>query len=382
MSARIFGLTEQQMHDPAYKELPLKAPLAMDLFVGVMSQETGLCIRPAGKVAHSPREVMQFFGTEYVRACQDDYWVQQLLQESESSRRVLVPDTRFDNEAAALRAVGGKVIKIVRIDSPAQGDGHVSETEQANINPDLVIGVRTGDLSLPRRAAMLIALGKFNAAQRYDYRAASKAIEAYLGGASAEDSAQLLGQGHKHPYALLNLLDYYGVPRRKQPKSRVGHRMIEGVVQKHCSSCVTWHPLASFNASSKAWDGLAGLCRSCASLSNKSRYQKYAKVDSLGAIFAMMKRNASSRGLSFDLTLSDVEALWEKQKGVCAYSGQPMTFTLSDPQKVSLDRVNSAFGYHKDNVVLCTVRVNLMKRDMSLDEFRATVKAVAQTLVR
>ena len=383
MSARIFGLTEDQMHDPARKEEPLKAPLHLDLFVGAMQNETGLPIRPAGKVATTPREVMQFFGTEYVRRAQDDYWVQRLLGDTASQRRVLVPDTRFPNEAEALRSVGGRIIKVVRIDAPASTDGHASEKEMASIEPDLLLGVRTGDLSLPRRVAVLIAQGKFDAATRYDYRTGQRAIQAYLSGTSAEGSALLLGQKHKDPYALYNLLDYYGIPARRQASNRVAHRTVEGGAEKRCGgACQQWLPLTRFNANSKAWDGVASLCRSCAGEANKARYEKYQKNDSLGAIFKTFQRSAAPRGWAFELTHADLEELWEKQGGLCAYTGRPMSFNVNDPSKMSLDRIDSTRGYTRENVVLCTTRVNLMKRDMSLGDFKLVVADLYRNLLR
>jgi hypothetical protein len=201
-------------------------------------------------------------------------------------------------------------------------------------------------------------------------------MEAYVSGTSAEESARLLGQNHKHPYALYNLLDYYGVPRRRQAKNRVEHKVIDGVVLKWCSACINWAPLGAYNTSSKAWDGLAGLCQSCASKSNKDRYQRYSKADSLAALFKPYKTNAASRGLTFDLSLDDLKAMWVTQGGRCWYTGIEMTTTVGDPNKVSIDRLDSTQGYTRANVVLCTKRINLMKREMSVAEFKDIVGVV------
>jgi hypothetical protein len=213
MAGQIFGLTDAQMNDPMLKEVLLEVPIEMDLYIDAMCRETGLKIQPAKKLAKSPRELLQFFGTEYVRQAQDDYWIQRLLVDVSGLQRVLVPDTRFLNEAKALKAAGGLIIKVFRIDL-ASADGHASETEMAQIEPDLLIGVRTGDLSLPARIANLIALGKFSAAKKYDYRTGQQAVQAYLSGKSLEESCVLLGQKHKDTYVLKNLLNYYKVDAR------------------------------------------------------------------------------------------------------------------------------------------------------------------------
>ena len=200
MSGRIFGLTEGQMHDPALKEQPLSHAVTMDLFVEAMRKETGLAIQPRGKVATSPREVLQFFGTDYVRAVQGDFWIQRTCSEVVNKRQVLIPDTRYPNEADALRGLGGLVIKVVRIDAQPSTDGHSSETQIDNIDPDLLLGVKTGDLSLAERVAGLVAMNRFSGAVRYDYRRATAAIQAYHGGASIEQvAAKHLGAKNLEP---------------------------------------------------------------------------------------------------------------------------------------------------------------------------------------
>lgn len=112
----------------------------------------------------SPREALQKLGTEWGRECYRNTWVdlcirtaQQLLSNpyarytqktgityisgmyprlGSETKGVAVPDVRFRNELAAIRAAGGKVIRVSR---PGAGLGgvhgvHSSETEQASIS--------------------------------------------------------------------------------------------------------------------------------------------------------------------------------------------------------------------------------------------------------
>lgn len=163
MCHEIWGLTEEQLHDPVVKEEPLHTPVYMDEAIEAMRSVTGLSgIKPAGRVARTPREVMQFFGTEYVRATQDDYWVEQVRKVIRRGGSFLVPDTRFHNEADALREMGGLLIKIVRVDAPVGGDGHASETQQAAIVPDITVHTRTGDLRNAIAVAKALAAGFFH----------------------------------------------------------------------------------------------------------------------------------------------------------------------------------------------------------------------------
>lgn len=78
-------------------------------------------------------------------------------------------------------------------------------------------------------------------------------------------------------------------------------------------------------------------------------------------------RNRAKAGMPFDLTLEGLLALLSDQKGRCHYTGLELSPFPSDPNTVSIDRVDSARGYTLDNVVLCLWDVNRMKQDMPID---------------
>lgn len=172
----IFGLTEAQVYDQDLKEVPLSTPIEMDEYLGLMRKHTDLNIQPAGKLASSPREVMQFFGTEYVRKTEDRYWLTCVLKViKEKGNFVLIPDTRYPNEADALRSIGGRVIRVRRLDLPEGTDGHSSETELTKIDPDLYLGTITDKFELQTKVAALLATGNFAEAKKYDYRTRDRA---------------------------------------------------------------------------------------------------------------------------------------------------------------------------------------------------------------
>lgn len=378
MASRIFSIPLECFMDPSKKEIPFTIPLELDLFVPAMAIETGLPIVTKGFVAKHPRDVMQLFGTEYVRSIQDDYWICRTISKIGSSKKTLIPDTRFVKEADGIRSLNGKIIEIIRIDLPESGDLHSSETERSLIKPDLVVGVRTGDLSLPIRVAKLIAMGKFNSARRYDYRAAREAILAYQNGNSLEDSAKLLGENHKDPYCLKNILTYYGVPIRRKSATRVAHKIYDNVPYKWCGACSDWKLLGDFNSNTKSWDGLAGLCRSCASQSNKSRYLMYSKIDTLRKIFDNTKRSSIYRNIYFNISFEILESIFNKQEGKCFYSGRALEFKPGARDKLTIDRIDSAKGYTSDNIVLCSYIINMMKRSLSIKEFSDTIIELAK----
>lgn len=67
-----------------------------------------------------PRTLLQWWGTDYRRAQDPDYWVKALMRrlETEDMDLALVTDVRFPNEVDAIRAAGGCVVKVTRTTAP------------------------------------------------------------------------------------------------------------------------------------------------------------------------------------------------------------------------------------------------------------------------
>lgn len=105
--------------------------------------------------------LLQLLGTDCFRAIVDkDIWVKSLLVPWARTGRapVIVADTRFPNESAAIRKAGGVVI-LVRRESAARADGrstrHASERALDGEAPDLVLDNNGSIADL--RAAFLAA---------------------------------------------------------------------------------------------------------------------------------------------------------------------------------------------------------------------------------
>ena len=105
----------------------------------------------------TPREAMQLLGTEWGRCLSSSLWVDAWRNEIERARLhaasddapalIVVDDVRFPNEIAAIRSLGGI---IVRIDRPGAGligsaGRHASETADLG-QPDMTIA-NVGDLA-------------------------------------------------------------------------------------------------------------------------------------------------------------------------------------------------------------------------------------------
>lgn len=86
------------------------------------------------------RALMRNFGTEVRREQDQDYWVKKWVEKIKQSQDkiIFVDDVRFLNEAGAIRAFGGRIIRI-EADKPVPHDLHASEREMDLILPDTVI---------------------------------------------------------------------------------------------------------------------------------------------------------------------------------------------------------------------------------------------------
>ena len=95
----------------------------------------------------SPRQIMQWWGTEYRRAKEPRYWTRKLLErvvyhQRDGESRFVVTDCRFANEVDTVLAMGGQIWQITRpgIDASTTAEGqHISATDGAAFKPEAVI---------------------------------------------------------------------------------------------------------------------------------------------------------------------------------------------------------------------------------------------------
>ncbi|MCB1711621.1 MAG: hypothetical protein KDH96_03810, partial [Candidatus Riesia sp.] len=73
------------------------------------------------------REIMQKMGTEVGRSIHENAWVNALFNKYEDQWWI-IPDTRFPNEAQAIKNRGGKLIRVNRVITSIVEDIHPSET--------------------------------------------------------------------------------------------------------------------------------------------------------------------------------------------------------------------------------------------------------------
>lgn len=80
------------------------------------------------------RLLLQEYGTDVRRGDNPEYWTTKWLNKAENEENVVTDDVRFVNEAQAVRALGGKIYRIVR--EGGEKDTHISETEMDTIDVD------------------------------------------------------------------------------------------------------------------------------------------------------------------------------------------------------------------------------------------------------
>lgn len=72
---------------------------------------------------------------------------------------------------------------------------------------------------------------------------------------------------------------------------------------------------------------------------------------------------------------------YKKQNGQCYYTRHPLDYnTTIFANSISVDRLRPSEGYTVGNVVLCTHSINVMKLDMTVDEFKQYLNAVINGL--
>jgi hypothetical protein len=81
------------------------------------------------------------------------------------------------------------------------------------------------------------------------------------------------------------------------------------------------------------------------------------------------KCRAKKKGIPFNITNEFIFYLIEENAMRCAKTGALMTFFKNNPNKLSIDRIDSSGGYTVDNVQLVTVAVNKAKGPMTEKEF-------------
>ncbi len=115
-------------------------------------------------------------------------------------------------------------------------------------------------------------------------------------------------------------------------------------------------------------------------LKHRDRLLEYARVQRQGYI-PLYRRDMKSyirylcgkaklrKRKEFDLTYDYLYDVWDKQNGLCAFSGVPLNNEANHNEAGSLDRIDSSIGYIEGNVQFVCAIVNRMKQELPDQDF-------------
>jgi hypothetical protein len=141
-----------------------------------------------------------------------------------------------------------------------------------------------------------------------------------------------------------------------------------------CSECGENKAIRMFSLINKtnASEGHREVCKRCsAALRYRQRTERLWQEDAVGIMLMNSKQRAKSKGLENTLTREDIVI-----PEFCPVLGirlhvEDRAAKYAAP---SIDRIDNSKGYTPDNIVVVSVRANILKRDATLTELRALVK--------
>jgi hypothetical protein len=176
----IFDIPLEKFYDNEYKKSVLDNPIEMDDYLEKMCDITEINILPKGKIAKTARQLIQFYGTDYVKNTDNLYWTNKMdkviNQDSFKNTNIILSDLRFLDEVSLVKNNGGRVIKIFR-DDLNNKDDHFSENQ--DIDADLTLKFVTGKTYIQEQVAQALALNKFDVAKQFSYENIKHILDYY-----------------------------------------------------------------------------------------------------------------------------------------------------------------------------------------------------------
>jgi len=173
---------------------------------------------------------------------------------------------------------------------------------------------------------------------------------------------------------------------------------------QECTDCKTLKPASEFARifnqaeKCKVYNGRCYECSRELRTSNREdalrngSVEEFMKGELIIAKDRIKKHNKKNMNhtLEFNITLEFLMGLLEIQDGKCAISGLPMLTTTHrdecpegkrcNPNKLSIDRIDSSYGYTENNVQLVRWIANSMKMDMTGEEYKEEIRAQYENL--
>ena len=129
---------------------------------------------------------------------------------------------------------------------------------------------------------------------------------------------------------------------------------------KKCRACHETKPLTDFHKDNNKKDKLTCECKVCRCAKQKVAHRKNPHL----AILHQVKSRAKRKGWDFNL---DEDYIRSIDRDVCPYLEIPIfwrkgfsTSNVRMADSKSIDRIDSAKGYVKGNIIVCSMRANMI----------------------
>lgn len=110
---------------------------------------------------------------------------------------------------------------------------------------------------------------------------------------------------------------------------------------------------------------------------DRERRLRNCERDWAKKLLGMARHRSKRRGhCAPSITEDGLNLLWQRQGGLCYWTGIEMTRVHGRLTTASIDRLDNGAGYDPSNVVLCTKAANLARGDASVDAFEAFLSAI------
>lgn len=130
--------------------------------------------------------------------------------------------------------------------------------------------------------------------------------------------------------------------------------------------------ILNLNSTSKSYDALI-LTEDETVVKLKNERKKISDSD-LTRKFSSLETSALSRDIRFNMSLTHLRRLMNTK--YCYYTGIELSEDNNSPNKRTVDQVLAAKGYTDNNTVVCTKRINELKRDMTPEDIEALHKGL------
>jgi len=94
-------------------------------------------------------------------------------------------------------------------------------------------------------------------------------------------------------------------------------------------------------------------------------------------------RRIKKRHHEYDIELNDLLNIWEKQNGICIYTGVKLVHPNQKGNNLntaSLDRIDSKLGYVKGNIQFISITCNHAKNSMTEDEMQKFIELIYESV--